>query len=160
VYFLLNRTFSTLINKNVPCSQPKEFHCLSYYTFKPNEAKPRALIAFAHMFSEFKKKCSSDYLCPQGVVLGSKQMSRQICTRNNPQIILQHHQEHNHRSNHNQMNPPYRTRKLFPEPIHTWKLARGICLHARPGRLLFPHDDRLLILIHLRVLLAIYRTLN
>jgi hypothetical protein len=90
------------------------------------------------MFSEFKQKCSSNYLCPQGVVLGSKQMSRQICTKNNPQVILQHHQERNHRSNHNQMNPPYRTRKHFPEPIHTWQLASGICLLARPRCLFFP----------------------
>jgi hypothetical protein len=38
------------------------------------------------------------------------------------------------------MNPSYRTRKLFPEPVHAWQLGCRICLLARPKHLLFPHE--------------------
>jgi hypothetical protein len=38
------------------------------------------------------------------------------------------------------MNPPYRTRKLFPEPVHAWQPGCRIYLLTRPECLLFPHE--------------------
>jgi len=42
-----------------------------------------------HFF--FSKSTVRNYLCPQGVVVGSKQISRQICTMSNSQINPQYY---------------------------------------------------------------------
>ena len=53
---------------------------------------------FKNSSSHFSESTVSNYLWPQGVVLGSKQISRQICTKCTSQIILQVHKACNYRS--------------------------------------------------------------
>ena len=69
----------------------------SYGCTRHKQNEPGKVFYFFSLHTEFKqplffsKSTVRNYLCPQGVVVGSKQISRQICTMSNSQINPQYY---------------------------------------------------------------------